>query len=207
METEKNRSKKFFRSKGERPPAHPGSLLQEETSTEPYRPSDDEVIERFSHLVYQLALARCKQVQDAEDIFQEVFLSWTKAQPSFVSEEHAKAWFIRVTCNTANSFWRKPQHRRELPFDEQMEQEEAAAPDRFDRREAPEEQQIRTLDLEHCLKALSGSERELIHLFYYEGMTSREIAEILNKKEGALRMQLSRARRVLKACLEGGSQE
>ena len=88
-----------------------------------------------------------------------------------------------------------------------MEQEEAAAPDRFDRREAPEEQQIRTLDLEHCLKALSGAERELIHLFYYEGMTSREIAEILNKKEGALRMQLSRARRALKACLEGGSQE
>lgn len=168
--------------------------------------SAEEMVERYASLVYKIALARVRQSQDADDIFQEVFLSWAKARPDFESEEHAKAWFIRVTCNTANSFWRKPRHSRELPYDEGMQQDEEGAADHFDRASEAEERELRRIDLEHCLEALPESDRELIHLFYYEDLRSRDIAELTERGEGAVRMQLSRARKALKNCLEGGAE-
>lgn len=165
--------------------------------------SAEEAVSRFSDLVYKIALARCRQEQDAEDVFQDVFLAFSKNQPVFASEEHAKAWFIKVTCNTAYSFWRKPRHTRELPFDDAVQQSEEGAAGDYDRAEEGVEKEIRRIDLEHCLERLQANDRELIHLFYYEDLRTKDIAQIWGKKEGALRMQLSRARKALKECLEG----
>lgn len=165
--------------------------------------SAEEAVTRFADLVYKIALARCRQEQDAEDIFQDVFLSFTKNKPSFASEEHAKAWFIKVTCNTAHSFWRKPRHSREMPFDDAVQQDEEGAAGQFDRVQEVAETEIMRIDLEHCLDRLGPNDRELIHLFYYEDLRTKDIAGIWSKKEGSVRMQLTRARKALKECLEG----
>lgn len=165
--------------------------------------SAEEAVSRFADLIYKIALARCRREQDAEDVFQDVFLSFTKNQPVFTSEEHAKAWFIKVTCNTAHSFWRKPQHSRELPFDEAIQQNEEGAAGGYDRVQEGGEAEILRIDLEHCLERLGSNDRELIHLFYYEDLRTKDIAGIWEKKEGSVRMQLTRARKALKECLEG----
>lgn len=165
--------------------------------------SADEAVARFADMVYKIALARSRQEQDAEDIFQDVFLSFTKNKPEFASEEHAKAWFIKVTCNMAYSFWRKPRHSRELPFDDAVQQEDEGAAGQYDRVQEGLESEIMRIDLEHCLDRLGPNDRELIHLFYYEDLRTKDIAEIWEKKEGSVRMQLTRARKALKQCLEG----
>ena len=51
---------------------------------------------RYAPAVFRLAYARTGSRTDAEDIMQEVFLRLIRAGPVFASEEHAKAWLLRV---------------------------------------------------------------------------------------------------------------
>ena len=73
--------------------------------------SPESVIRHYSNMVYRLAFARTGNISDAEDLYQEVFLRYLTKAPSFTSEEHRKAWLLRVTVNCANRFhsslWRK----------------------------------------------------------------------------------------------------
>ena len=62
------------------------------------------VIRRYSNMVYRLAFARTGNVSDAEDLYQEVFLRYLTKAPAFASEEHRKAWLLRVAVNCANRF-------------------------------------------------------------------------------------------------------
>ena len=56
-------------------------------------------IEQYADMVYRVALTRCKSIETAEYIFQEVFMRFSEKVPKFKCEEHEKAWFIRVTIN------------------------------------------------------------------------------------------------------------
>ena len=86
----------------------------------------EELVDKYAKLVYQLAYARTRSREAAEDIFQDVFLRLVSKRPVFDSEEHEKAWFCRVTVNCANSYWRNPFRRRTQPLDETRAGELAA---------------------------------------------------------------------------------
>ena len=81
----------------------------------PFRPdaAAGELLEEYADLIYKLAFSRMKNAADAEDVFQEVFLRYFSKRPVFDSEEHRKAWLIRVTLNCCNklfaSAWRRHQ--------------------------------------------------------------------------------------------------
>ena len=57
------------------------------------------IVEKYSDMVYRIALTRTETIENAEDIFQEVFVKFSEKMPRFENDEHAKAWFIRVTIN------------------------------------------------------------------------------------------------------------
>lgn len=69
------------------------------------------IIEKYADMVYRIALTRCGNLENAEDIFQEVFLKFSEKMPKFENDEHEKAWFIRVTINLTknakNEKWNK----------------------------------------------------------------------------------------------------
>ena len=71
----------------------------------------NEIIEKYSDMVYRIALTRTGCIENAEDIFQDVFIKFSEKKPKFENEEHEKAWFIRVTINMTknmnNSSWNK----------------------------------------------------------------------------------------------------
>lgn len=143
----------------------------------------DDVLNRQQQTVYKLAFARLRDKSDAEDLFQEVFLRYIKNKPTFESLEHEKAWFIRVTINCANSFFRSKKPTEELHDNIPTFME--------------------TVDpLDDYLKKLAPVHREVIHLFYYEDMSTSQIATVLKQKEATVRMQLTRARRALKQFME-----
>ena len=150
----------------------------------------EEMVDRYANLVYRLAFARTRSRDAADEIFQEVFLRYVSRQPAFDSEAHAKAWFCRVTINCANSYWRNPFRRRTQPLEDTGEL--TAAP--------PEGGS----ELDACLDRLSPELRVVVHLYYYEGYSTPEIAGLLGKKESAVRMRLMRARRQLRDFLEEG---
>lgn len=144
-----------------------------------------QVIEYYSNMVYRLAFARTGMKHDAEDVYEEVFLRYLKKKPVFESEEHRKAWFLRVTINCSNTFlaslWQKRTEglSEEIPFSEKEYQ-----------------------DLHRELQRLPAKYRSVIHLFYYEELSVEEIGRILQRKPATVRTQLTRARELLRGMLK-----
>lgn len=144
-----------------------------------------QIIKRNSDTVYRLAFSQMKNRDDADDVYQEVFYRFIKRKPEFENREHEKAWFIRVTLNCSKtnlkSFWKT----KVCEIDESFEAQE-----------------VREDDLTFALDKLSKRYHAVIHLFYYEDMSIKEIAESLEITEGNAGMLLSRARKKLKDILE-----
>lgn len=81
---------------------------------------DEAIIRQHADMVYRLAYAQTRSKSDADDIFQEVFLRYIQRKPDFVSEEHCKAWFLRVTVNCAKKHWESWWFRHTAPLEESI---------------------------------------------------------------------------------------
>lgn len=151
-----------------------------------------EIVRRHSPMVLRLAYARSRNRADAEDLCQEVMLRLFRLNPELESEAHLKAWLIRTTVYLSNnlfhSAWRRLVHVTDAP-------PEPAAPESEESR------------LSAALDRLPGRYRAAIHLYYYEDMSTQEIAQILGTKPSTVRTQLTRARRMLKSELASGKGE
>lgn len=147
----------------------------------------EQLIARNANTVYKLAYAKVGNRADADDIFQQVFLRYLKKKPSFANADHERAWFLRVTANCTKSWWNSANHRHRGDLTEDIPAAHTAA-------DKP--------DLTAYLMQLPRNYRTVIHLFYYEDMTTADIARLLKKRESTVRMQLTRARRQLKEILE-----
>lgn len=75
----------------------------------------DDILEQYGNLVYHLALSQMKNRTDAEDVFQEVFLRLVRKDRTFESNEHIKAWLIRVTVNCSHSLWHSAWKQKVVP--------------------------------------------------------------------------------------------
>lgn len=157
----------------------------------------DEVIEHYSKTVFRLALAHVKTRHDAEDVFQDVFLRYISRPRLFESEEHRKAWFIRVTINRSKSLWLSAWFRKTEPLENAKGIEPMENAKSIGTFEMEEE-----TDLYEYLLTLPQKYRSVIHLFYYEDMSVKEIGHILKAKESTVRTWLTRARAMLKDRLE-----
>ncbi len=188
------------------------------TENELSRPKDayysqeelEEIVIRYKDLVYRLAVMRMKSQSSADDIFQETFMRLVRQNKRFESEEMLKAWLIRVTINCCNDHYRSAWSRRIVPFrddrkkgeaddgNEEYEYESAAG--EYDPFESDNPLAEATYD---AVLALPDQFRTVIHMFYYENMSVKEIAEALGARENAVKTRLSRARNALRDKLEG----
>ena len=141
--------------------------------------------ENYTDTVYRVAVHNTRDARDAEDVTQEVFEKLLTCRKPFRDEEHLKAWLIRVTVNGCKSRLRAPWRRRTAPL---LETYPAATREEGETLEA--------------VLALPPRERAAVHLFYYEGYRTAEIAAMTGEAEGTVRARLSRARKKLKHLLE-----
>jgi len=152
--------------------------------------SIEAVIERYSDMVYSIALLHTRNQADADDVYQEVFLVYHRKAMQFNEEDHRKAWLIKVTLNCSrkvtSSLWRQ----RIVPLDSQPEPSVT-----FETRDDSE--------LYTAIKQLPVKYRQVIQLFYLEELSINEISEILNIKVGTIKVQLNRGRELLKGMLKG----
>ena len=152
-----------------------------------------ESIERYTDMVYRLAFSMVKNRYDADDIHQEVFIQYISHYSSLEYEEHKKAWLIRVTVNTCKNWWKSAWQRKVcgmLEHHEVVEQEESIL---------QWEERYPVMEL---VRNLPQKYKAVIHLFYYEEMSIKEIAEVLELKESNVRARLTRARQKLKEVLK-----
>ncbi len=142
-----------------------------------------DAVQRNSQRVFLIALSFTRNRADAEDIMQDVFLKLWKHREALTDRLHVDKWLTRVTVNQCRSFLR---FRRDTVSYEQIEEICSAA-------ETPAAQELICLVME-----LPKEQRTVIHLFYYEELSVREIAELLHISQAAVKKRLSRAREALR---------
>ena len=150
------------------------------------------IIDNYSDIIFRVSYQYVRNRQDAEDIMQEVLFELLKYlhNAEFNTDEHMKAWLIRVTINKSINVAKynsKHKTKKELNLAFQG----GWLDPQFN-------------DLEVILKKLSAMDREIIYLHYYEEYSAKEIAEILNKTEKSIFKRLSRSRKKLKEYLSEG---
>ena len=152
----------------------------------------EDAVDRYGVLVYRLALAQTKNPADAEDVFQEVFLRLVRNRRPFQTDEHLKAWLIRVTINCSRSLWRTVLRRREVPMeDSELPSGDLQPPDGYS-------------EVYDGVMRLPPKYRAVIHLYYYEDMPIEGIGAALKIGYGAAAKRLGRARILLKQELTKG---
>ena len=145
----------------------------------------EEVLERYAATVFAAAYAMVKNKEDAEDIAQEVFISYVKAKPAFESAEHEKAWLLRVAINRCHDLTRAA-HQKDTELDENL-----PAPDAFE--------DGSVLD---AVRSLPENYRNAIYLHYYEGYTAAEVGRMLGAPTNTVLSWLRRARAQLQTMLK-----
>ncbi len=159
----------------------------------------EKYVKKYADTVLRIAVNYCRDMADAEDIVQEVFLKLYEADMEFADEEHVKRWLIRVAVNHCKNHIGTVWHRRVQmtePWNmEQVMQGQAAA--------FPFAPDSGNSILYHAVTSLPEKYRSVVHLYYFEDYSVREIAEILKKKETTIQTRLMRARKMLKEQLKG----
>jgi RNA polymerase sigma-70 factor (ECF subfamily) len=148
----------------------------------------EQLYKKYRDNIFAIGLNYFGNPSDADDIVQETFYKLSKSRTDFDSEEHIRNWLIRVAVNECKrislSFW----GRKRLPLEEYMETIS------FETKEESE--------LFSEVMKLKPKYRQAIHLFYYEGYSTTEIADILHVSQSAVTTRLARARHQLKENLQ-----
>lgn len=152
--------------------------------------SAEQLAQAYGDMVYRLAYAQTRTRSEADDIFQEVFLRVVRKKPCFESPAHEKAWLLRVTVNCAKNHFLRARLNAAAPLDDRIVFTD------------PENQ-----GLDEALGQLPQKYRAVIHLYYYEGYSTEEIAGMMNAKPATVRTQLARARSKLRDILKGETED
>lgn len=153
----------------------------------------DRAVERYSDMVRRLCMIHLKNYADTEDIFQAVFLKYVLSSVSFESEEHEKAWFIRVTINACKDLLKSFFRSRTVSLDEIAEQSS----------EMPTDDQ----EVLEAVLSLPPKYKDVVYLHYYEGYTAPQISRILGKNVNTIYTLINRSRQLLRDKLGGDGYE
>ena len=143
------------------------------------------IVETYSSMLLRLACTRLDDPADAEDIVQEVFLKLLTARPLFRDSEHEKAWLIRTTLHRASDL-RRSAARRNVPLEEAAQAAASQAGS----------------ELLTAVRALPEPYSAVIHLYYYEGYSIKEIAKLLGVPAPTVGTRLARGRERLRRLLK-----
>ncbi len=147
-----------------------------------------QMVEEYAPSLYRLAYSYCLNRADAEDVVQEVFLKYLQHPPACAASEQLRAWLMTVTANTSKNLLSSGWRRKKQPLEDDL-----TASEHFDE----------VVEVRLALEKLPPNLRGAVHLFYFEQLSVRQIAEILHLSETAVHSRLFRARKQLKKLLGG----
>jgi RNA polymerase sigma-70 factor (ECF subfamily) len=142
-------------------------------------------IEQYSNTIYKVAFSYTRDRTVAEDILQNVFLKYMTASIEYHGEEHKKAWLLRVTINECKKSYFSLWNLRKIPLEDVYSFQE------------PEKHAVF-----FAVMDLPVRYRLIIHLFYYEELSVKEIGQVLHLNENTIMSRLYRGRKLLKDILE-----
>ena len=147
-----------------------------------------ELTEKYADAVLRLSYTYLKNMADAEDVVQDVFLRIMDKQPEFNDEKHEKAYIMKTAVNMCKNkiglFWNKNR----------------CSIDTVKEAEAPEKDSNESV--RKAVFSLPAKYRIAVHMYYYEGYKTADIARTTGRTETAVRSVLMRARNKLKEMLK-----
>ena len=134
---------------------------------------------KYMDTVFRLAFSWLKSPADADDVTQNVLLSLYRTDYQFESDEHVRSWLMKVTVNECRKVWRRPfrSHENIDDYAETLAFEDPSYQDLFE-----------------AIMQLDRDKRTVIVLYYIEGYSIKEIAEILGAPAATIGTRLARAR-------------
>ena len=147
-----------------------------------------DLVDKYSDMVYRTAYHALCDTHYAEDITQEVFLKLCRSIPDFESEEHEKAWILRVTINMCKNYNKKAYSHPNIELSENIPVNDVYQSDGT---------------VLSAVKALPDKYRTAVYLYYFEGYQIKEIAAIMGSNQNTVSSLLLRARKKLEVMLEG----
>lgn len=144
------------------------------------------ILSRYTQTLVRLSYTYVKNICDAEDIAQDVFVALLRQKQPFESDEYEKAWLIRTTINKSKNYLKSGWVQRTVPLEEDI----------------PAEGDDGSSALLEAVLSLPEKYRTAIHLHYYDGYTINEIASIMKKKSATVGTWLARGRELLRKKLE-----
>ena len=149
----------------------------------------EEVMERYSDLIYRVAYANVKIKADADDVFQEVWCRYYQKNITYDSEEHRRNWLINVTLKCCKKIYSSVRYKRTILTDDL-----SLLQNKLPRKD---------FEIYHTVINLPEKYRIPIYLYYYEGFSVNEISEMTGTNSSTVRSHLKRGREKLKEILEG----
>lgn len=166
-----------------------------------------EVIRKHADSVWRICARYFSDQADREDAFQSTFVRYVTKNPRFESDEHCRAWLLRVAINICKDILKSSAHKEVLigtfadsalppHFDDMPQGLEASG--------APPGQDDRTADVRTALEQLPETYKTPLYLTYYEGFPAAKIAELLDQPVNTVYSNIARGRKALKEVLGNG---
>lgn len=140
----------------------------------------------YAPFVWRILLRSLRNENDSQVVMQSVFMVLHKNIKNFRFESAFSTWIYRIALNETIKFVNKRKRRRELPLDENIEVKSS-------------EDKISNKDLtKKILDSLSTEERFLLVSREIDGVPFEDLAEIMKKTSGALRVEISRLKQKIR---------
>lgn len=133
-----------------------------------------------------------------EDISQQVFLEFLHNDSKWDLHQDARPLLATMTRNIAMRMWRERTRQQSEVVQKLAEHIRQLA----QQRDAPPRYAEKSEALHSCLKKLPDKSRELVQLYYYDGASTTDIAEVIDAKVDTVRRAMSRLRNKLRECIQ-----
>jgi len=159
----------------------------------------EELVYRYDRSVLSIALKYSINEDDAKDLYQEVFIRVYKGLKNFRFQSEFSTWLFRITTNVCLTYKSRSKHHFMVSIDNDFGDDE----NEFTKKEEIEYEGLSPEEISSAsdlgeivnaaVESLSPKQRMTFVLKHYEGYKIREIAEMMNCKEGTVKKYLFEA--------------
>ncbi len=163
------------------------------------------LVERHQDYIYNSVFHLVSDEHDAEDLAQDVFVSAFDSLESFEGRAKFTTWLYGIMLNTVRSYWRRTGRRTVFSLDGSQSEEDGPNPELEDETDGPVRKTLRREEVELVREAIDGLEddlREILVLRDLQGLSYKDLAEVLDVPIGTVKSRLYRARGELKDLLQ-----
>ncbi|WP_297692126.1 sigma-70 family RNA polymerase sigma factor [uncultured Eudoraea sp.] len=158
-----------------------------------------ELVDRYKHMVYTLALKIVKNREDAEEVAQDTFIKAYSSLKYFKGDSKFSTWLYKIAYYGSLDYLKKNKRRVETTkLDISEEYKIASMDDALDGMEAKERAEI----IKHAIQELPGEDAVLITLYYFEMLSMNEISKVMGLAPNTVKVRLFRGRKRLAKILE-----